>query len=370
MKILFVLESYYPNVGGLETLFTSLVNALADRGHEITVITNKPSTNLVDEDTRDNVHIHRYNFYNRYLFTLLAFFPALRYASSNDLIQTTSYNAAIPAYFAGVLNRKKVFITFHEYWGKLWFTLPFFKRILLWGHFLFEKFLVKIPFHKYIAVSQHTYDRLHDAGVSRDRLIRIYNGISYDEWESPLNKDLEKEVTSYQFIYFGRLGISKGLDIFIDAIQLLKNRGLSFNVVLIIPSRPKNLYDHMMDNISEKNIDDAISVFHHLPKKELIDKITKSQAVVIPSYNEGFCYTAVESVALGMPIISSHRGALPEVVSGKYIALKEFSANALADGMQKAIRDEWSETEIKQFNLDETVDRYISLYQSFIESQA
>ena len=39
MKILFVLENFYPNIGGVETLFKSLTEQLVREGHEVMVIT-------------------------------------------------------------------------------------------------------------------------------------------------------------------------------------------------------------------------------------------------------------------------------------------------------------------------------------------
>jgi glycosyltransferase involved in cell wall biosynthesis len=310
-----------------------------------------------------NVTIRRYRFYNRYLFTFLAFFPTFLQASNYDFIQTTSYNAALPAYFAGFLRRKKVFITFHEYWGKLWFSLPFFSKFSLWAHFLFERMLVMIPFYKFIAVSKHTFSKLISAGLSKDNVSLIYNGISYEDWKAPPGIK-EAEVEVYEFIYFGRLGISKGLDILLEAAQKLSAREKEFHVTLIIPEEPQNLFNYIKNLITRFSLYQKISIVHHVPKEDLIKKISLADAVIIPSYNEGFCYTAVESVALGKPIISSHQGALPEVVSGQFLALPHLDSNNLAEAMHKAMHGHWSHSEVRHFHLADTVDQYINLYES------
>jgi glycosyltransferase involved in cell wall biosynthesis len=113
----------------------------------------------------------------------------------------------------------------------------------------------------------------------------------------------------------------------------------------------------------------SVRIFHHLLKHELIQKITQSDAVVIPSYSEGFCYAAVESVALGMPIISSGRGALPEVVSGKFIALEKLGVTELYQAMKKSMTHDWSQKEIKKFELKDTVYQYIDLYETTSQLQ-
>ena len=70
MKILFVLEYYEPHIGGVETLFKSLAHQLVQKGHEITVVTNRYDAKLSAHEVIDGVEVYRYRFYNRYLFTL------------------------------------------------------------------------------------------------------------------------------------------------------------------------------------------------------------------------------------------------------------------------------------------------------------
>ncbi|MBK8502935.1 MAG: glycosyltransferase family 4 protein [Saprospiraceae bacterium] len=363
MKILFILESFHPNIGGVETLFKSLIEELSAKGHQIIVITNRPGSKVPSFEVLPNVEIRRYRFFSRYLFTLLAFFPAWYHARKCDFIQTTSYNAGLPAFFAGLLSGKKTYITFHEYWGDLWFKLPFFGKFSLWMHFLFEKLLVKIPFYRFIAVSEFTKQSLTNAGVDPSKIIRIYNGIDYEDWTNKTDLEGQDVKDHYQFIYFGRLGISKGLEVLLKATSILQSELFRFRLVLVVSTTPDSLLSEIKSMIDEYDLHSCVRIFHHLSKHELIEKITQSDAVVIPSYSEGFCYAAVESVALGMPIISSGRGALPEVVSGRFITLDQLGATELYQAMKKSMMHDWCQKEIKKFALKDTVDQYIDLYQ-------
>ena len=60
----------------------------------------------------------------------------------------------------------------------------------------------------------------------------------------------------------------------------------------------------------------------------------------MPSYSEGFCFTAAEAVAMKIPLIHSGKGALKEVVAGKQLTMEEFSAQGLAQAMKKAMKGE------------------------------
>jgi glycosyltransferase involved in cell wall biosynthesis len=362
MRILFVLESYHPNIGGSETLFKNLVDQLAARDHQIMVITNHPGGPVSSLEIHDKVTIRRYRFLNRYFFTFFAFFPAMLHAFKYDFIQTTSYNAGLPAFLAGLISGRRVCITFHEYWGKLWFELPFFNKWSLGLHFLFEWILVKMPFYRFVAVSDHTRERLLETGIAPRKIVRIYNGIDYSLYK-PLDHSVEVSLTEpYTFIYFGRLGISKGLDILLEALRQLKVENPGFRLNLVISTHPRVLYKKVKDLIFEYQLGTHIQLYNHLTQDKLWDLISRSDAVVIPSYNEGFCYTAVESIALAKPVISSGKGALSEVVSGRYLMTDQLTASALCQTMKEAMSGHWQEKPLRKFNLQDTIDQYITLY--------
>ena len=362
MKILFVLEYHYPHIGGVETLFKLLTEQLVVKGYQVTVLTNRHSNTLATEEIINGVTIKRINFYNRYLFTLFAFFPALSLARKHDLIHTTSYNAGFPAFFAGLFCRKKVLITFHEFWGQLWNSLPRLSRLSGILHRTFESLLVKLPFHKFISVSDSTKQNLINSGVTPDRVIKIYNGIDYNDFEV---KHGAKGMTSpYQFCYFGRLGISKGLDILIPALAICRSKGHTFSCLLIIPSENTSYNRAIKTQLKDLKLTDIVQIEHDLERSVLLKRITSSDAVIIPSYSEGFGFTAVESMALGVPIISSGNGSLAEVVSGQHLVFQPFTSQALADSMTDALQNKWHVSEKKVFRLEDSIQAYCNLYES------
>ena len=100
-------------------------------------------------------------------------------------------------------------MVFHEIWGRLWFRLPFFGWIQKMDHYLFEQILVHLPFDRFIAVSHFTGDRLARHTVPESKMVVIYNGIDY----AALNDYRHDPPEYFTYCYFGRLGISKGLDV-------------------------------------------------------------------------------------------------------------------------------------------------------------
>ena len=365
MKILFVLENHYPNIGGVETLFKSLSEALVEEGHEVTVLTNKFMPGLLSKENIAGVQIIRVPLINRYLFTLFGAFPAIIQAFRHDIIHTTSYNAGIPAFIASIFSRKKVIITFHEVWDKLWFQLPYMSKVVLGLHYLFEKALLALPFDHFITVSNFSKNRLSSIGIKEHKISMIYNGINYSEYIEQ-KPTVERAKAPFTFMYFGRLGISKGLDLIIAALRLLKDKDLRFKFLLVIPTEPKNFRKLIVDQLEDQDLLSSVEIYSDLEKEILNNYIRAADAVLIPSYSEGFCFCAAETMALGTPIVSSGKGSLAEVVHGKYIEMKAHSGQGLADAMTDALNGKWKEKPDRQFHLDDTISQYLDFYRSVL----
>jgi len=363
MKILFVLENYYPHIGGVETLFHGLAHRLSDQNHQVVVLTTLKNKQDATYEKIGHVEIYRKNYLNRYVFTFFAFFAAFRLAKDCDLIHTTSYNAALPAWLAGKCRNKKVLITFHEVWANLWFDLPYMSRIGASLHYRFEQFILGLGFHRFIGVSHYTEQALLQQGIAESKVSMIYNGIDYSEFKDFQHKTAEGNFT---FTFFGRLGMSKGIEILLSAIKAMPTTDQNIRYQLIIPTKPAPFFREINTLIDKLEINDKIILKHNLPYDQLKKEIANSSAIVIPSYSEGFCFAAVETMAIGTPIISSGRGALSEVISGRYIQLANLTPDALVEAMLKALHGQWQIKPFRNFDLKDTVDNYISLYQNSI----
>ncbi len=101
-------------------------------------------------------------------------------AKKADVIHTTTYNAALPAYIVARLTGKKVVVTFHEVWGNLWFRLPYLNELQRRIYFGYEQLMLRLNFDQIFAVSDFTEDALIKAGIDASKIKRIYNGIKYE----------------------------------------------------------------------------------------------------------------------------------------------------------------------------------------------
>jgi alpha-1,3-rhamnosyl/mannosyltransferase len=65
----------------------------------------------------------------------------------------------------------------------------------------------------------------------------------------------------------------------------------------------------------------------------------EASMVVVPSFDEGFGMPALEAMTVGVPVIASNRGALPEVIGEAGILVEPDDTAGLASAMERMLGD-------------------------------
>ncbi|HET7217209.1 MAG TPA: glycosyltransferase family 1 protein [Vicinamibacterales bacterium] len=73
------------------------------------------------------------------------------------------------------------------------------------------------------------------------------------------------------------------------------------------------------------------------PERE--DLYRQASMLVVPSLDEGFGMTALEAMTIGIPVVASNRGALPEVTAGAALLVDPDDASALAGAMLRVLTE-------------------------------
>lgn len=370
MRILFILEYYPPHIGGAEIVFKNLCEGLARRGNDVTVITSK-LRNTKAFEIINGIRIYRVKVPQRgarYWFTFLSIPKVFHLAKKADLIHTTTYNGAFPAWLASKLRGKRCIITVHEVLGSQWKRLTNMRSFWAGLHQILERLIISLPFDKYIAVSQYTADCLKRLGVNYRKLEVIYNGIDYSLF-SPEKADGEAMRqklnlgNEFIYMYYGRPGISKGVEYLVQAVPLIAKTIPNSKLLLILADEPKGRYENIERMIKNLSIEDEIILLDPVPRNQLPNYIAASDCVVIPSLSEGFGFSAAEACAMEKPVVASNVASLPEVVSGRYVSVEPRNPEAIAKGIEKIYKGEVKNSDGKVFTWDECVQKYLQVYQ-------
>jgi D-inositol-3-phosphate glycosyltransferase len=371
MKVLFVLDNYFPFIGGAEVLFKHVCEGLAQKGHEVTVVTSsQPGAPKFEVINR--VTIHRVNTprkASRYWLTFLSIPLTIRLARSADVIHTTTYNGAFPAWLASRLNRKKCVITVHEVIGEGWKSMMGMNWFMAWLHQLLERIIIIMPFDRYISVSGYTARRIERYGVRQNKVFVVYPGIDYEMFDPhKANGEAVREKLGLKdkFIYmsYGRPGISKGLEYLVRAIPMISEYVPHSRLLMILGRRPEDGYKRISELIKSTGTGDRVTLIDPVPRDELASYIAAADCVVVPSISEGFGFTAIEGCAMGKPVVASNVASLPEVISGTNILVEPANSSAIAYGVQAVYNGNAVHTPEKKFNWSGCVDSYEGIYHS------
>jgi glycosyltransferase involved in cell wall biosynthesis len=369
MRILFVLENYIPHIGGVEILFRALAKNLVKKGHSVTILTHRLK-NTKKEENIDGVKVMRVNcFYSRYLFSFFAIPKAIKLSKDHEIIQATTFTGVLPAWVASKIIKKPAILSVMEVWVGKWRNITEAGIVSSFLHNFFEKMIYKFKFDKYTAISKSTKRQLVSVGVDENKIEIIYPGINYNHWD-PLKYDgievRKKFNLDKKFVYFfyGRPGISKGLEYLIKAVPLISKK-IKNSILVAIVSKDetyKKRYEYILDLIKKLKIEDNVLIINPVPYSELPNYLKMVDCVVVPSLAEGFGFTTVESCAMGKPVVASKVGSIPEVISGKYVLVKSRSAEAIAKGVEMVYKDKTIKSGLKKFELKENVNSYLKVY--------
>ena len=372
MKILIILEYYPPHIGGAEIVFENLCKGLVDEGHECKVVTCRINGTEKYEE-RHGVKIYRVNVPrkgDRYWFTFLSLPKIWKLSGDADIIQTTTYNGAFPSILISKFRGKPSIITVHEVFGGMWKNLTGMSWFNAKVHQFLEKIIISLPFDKYICVSRYTRNCLRLFGVKDEKLSVTYNGIDYDKYNKKIDgKGVRKKLgimENFVYMYYGRAGISKGVEYLIQAVPLISEKIPGSKLLLILAKDPIKGYEYILNLINTQGVKDEIILLEPVPSDELPKYIMSSDCVVVPSLTEGFGFTAAEACAIGKPIVATDVGSLPEVVSGKYILVEPRNPKAIAEGVEKIYKGEVENKCEKIFSWDECVEKYIEIYKEVL----
>jgi len=379
-RVLFVLENYYPHVGGVEVLFKALAEGLAADGYGVTVITTRYK-GFKARETVSGVNIIRIKtlFDSRILSSFFMIPKALQLAGKSDIIHTTTYNASLSAYISSRITGKPCVITVHEVLGKRWHSVggfSFLQALLL--NFI-ENNIVRLNFDRLIGVSDATRNDILRTRGKRDknRVGRVYNFLEEEHFNPKKHESasdalrkkfgLEKK---YIVFSYGRPGNTKGHKYLVRAFPKIKEKIPNAILFFVMPKRPPAGFKMMLEEIEKAGITDDVIIVPEAPWSELPGYIGMSDVVVIPSLTEGFGFTVAESCLMQKKVVASNAGSIPEVIFGKYLLSEPANSESIADCVICMKDNNYDTLPKKVFSKRDMIDNYEKIYNDIFKERS
>ena len=148
-------------------------------------------------------------------------------------------------------------------------------------------------------------------GIQENKLKVIYNGIDLDCYKK-LNKIKNDNFTIGTV---GRINAKKGIDTVLRAFEkvLIDYPNLKLNIVGDGPSK-----DEYIKLSIKLGINENVKFLGYMQPEEVMVEMSKWNLFILASKSEGFGMVLIEAGALGIPIIATRVGAIPEIIKDDY----------------------------------------------------
>ena len=107
---------------------------------------------------------------------------------------------------------------------------------------------------------------------------------------------------------------------------------------LVIAGKPGDFVDELAQRCATLGIADRVDVLGLVSEDDKLNHYHRCAAYVQPTLYEGFGHAIGEAVSCGTPVITSHRGAVPEVAGPHGVCVDPHDVPAIADAMAAALR--------------------------------
>lgn len=205
----------------------------------------------------------------------------------------------------------------------------------------------------------------HEIAIGRKTII-IPNLVDHQQFNALNKQEARRKVGLPQdkkILCFVALSLEeerKGLTYLLQAVQQLRRSDL-----LVLAIGGGTVADILADRVVlTGKIDDPQILSYHYSSADVF---------ILPSFQEGFAKTPLEAMACGVPVVAFPCSGTEELINERNgIRVADFTVDALADGIEKALATsydrEWIRNDvIERFGIEKIVAQYIDLYREVLQ---
>lgn len=172
-----------------------------------------------------------------------------------------------------------------------------------------------------LAMSEYAIRQFRWQNRDYDRLADLERKVELCYPAAPLRQAEPRAAgDTLRLLFVGRDDMRKGVPAILQAHRALRRSGVPVETTIV-----SQLYWAEHDYIgpaSERLVDELRAdlrqdgVVHHgaLPNDQVLDLMSRTSFLALPTLHDTFGYVALEAMAAGTPVIATRTGALPEIV--------------------------------------------------------
>jgi glycosyltransferase involved in cell wall biosynthesis len=224
--------------------------------------------------------------------------------------------------------------------------------------------------HVLIAMGNQVKNDLLKVGVGNESKFRVFfPGLKAANLRSKEDskKSLGLDSSLVTCLFVGRLTQIKRPDRLLDAIAILKNKGLQFELII---AGDGELSDYVSARVSKEEL--PVKTLGWV--KDTSQVFSAADIMVLCSDNEAVSLVLIEGSQYGLPLVSTNVGSVSDVVIDHSTGyLTESTPQSLADAIEKLVRDPQLRQMMgaagkahagRYFSLDRMIKDHSDLYRS------
>ena len=174
-------------------------------------------------------------------------------------------------------------------------------------------------------------------------------------------------------IYIGDVTSNKNLPRIVTAIQQVKIPLVMVGRALVSSFDKKNSWNKDLTDISLQTENNPLFIkTGFVPTSDLTALYNLAEFLIMPSLYEGFGLPVLEAMACGCPVITTREGSLTEVAGDAAFYVDAYSAESIAEGIEKVFNDKKLQGELsnkgiiqsKKFTLKKMIQDTSAIYES------
>lgn len=377
MKICVVSGIFHPEIGGPATHLYNLCAELAERGNEIYVVTYGDTKEKFDYP----FFIKRIPRKSRFFLRFLRFtYQVIKTGKHCNVFYVDHYG--LPVALANIFLHKPIVIRVaSDFIWEFATRHKFTSDTIL--NFQKKKHSLKIRIIKsvqsfyikradfIIVPSNYIKDMVIGWNVAKEK-IRIFHNAIGREFEVTASKETAKKILNLEgkiITTIGRLIPLKGIDKLIEITKELNDTKL-----LIIGDGPEK--ENLRQLVKSINIEDRVIFKGEIPRNKMPLYLKASDIFILNSEAEGSPQVILEAMSVGVPIIATKVGGIPEIIENEkdslliepdnLLQLKTTILRLLENQQLRISIIESAKEKVKSFSFDRMVNEILELLQYLV----
>jgi glycosyltransferase involved in cell wall biosynthesis len=199
-----------------------------------------------------------------------------------------------------------------------------------------------------VSVSAALRDKVVAMGIPPARALVQHNGVDGEKFtineSSEARRKLDLPPDRRIVCYVGRLGHEKGLDVLVEAMARRPFTETELHLV-----GGGELEESLRSQVQQLNLDGKVFFHGMRPHEEIPAWLTACDVFCLPSRREGCPNVVLEALASGRPVVASHVGGVPELISERNgVLVPSENPERLAQALEYTLDQKWDAPTLRE----------------------